>query len=97
MSPTSELSDIVLAPTSWYKEGNIFEDEVKRAAKEYQIPIVMSNRGKGFYDGDKLKTYEESLAGHYNVGESVRGRAVIGFPAREPIVDEHNIVRTIEL
>ena len=97
MSPTSELSDIVLAPTSWYKEGNIFEDEVKRAAKEYQIPIVMSNRGKGFYDGAKLRTYEKSLEGKYRKGDLVRGRAAIGFPDRDPIVKEQNIVRTIEL
>ena len=97
MSPTSELSDIVLVPASWYKQGNIFEDWISRVVKEYQKPLVVSNRGKGFYDGTSLRTYLESLEGKYTEGEPVRGRAAIGFPDREPIVEGNSIVRTIDI
>ena len=97
MSPTSELSEIILVPTSWYKEGNIFEDQVEEVIERHQKPLVISNRGIGFYDGINFRTYRESLAGQYKEGEPVKGRATIVSPREAMVVKDSNIIRKLEI
>ena len=91
MSPTSELSDVVLVPASWYIEERLFEDNIKETARDYRVPLVIGNRGLGFYDGTEHRIYKKSLEGKYNEGELVKGRAAIVLPGKEPTIKERNI------
>ena len=66
MSPLSELSDIILVPASWYIEESLFEDTIIEKTNNYNVPLVISNRGRGFYDRTKLKVYDKSIEGKYH-------------------------------